>query len=56
MYSLIETTKSNGREPCAWLRHVMERLPAAKSVEGIEALLPWNCTPRLATLSTSSGC
>ncbi|MDV7212858.1 transposase domain-containing protein, partial [Azotobacter beijerinckii] len=27
------------------LRHVLERLPAAQSVEDYEALLPWNCTP-----------
>lgn len=45
IYSLIETAKANGREPYAWLRHVLERLPAAHSIEDVEALLPWNCTP-----------
>ncbi|WP_371365446.1 IS66 family transposase [Pseudomonas sp. QL9] len=45
IYSLIETPKANGREPYAWLRHVLERLPAANSIEDYEALLPWNCPP-----------
>jgi len=45
LYSLVETAKANGQEPYAWLRHVLERLPAAQSVEDYEALLPWNCTP-----------
>jgi len=39
IYSLIETAKANGQEPYAWLRHILERLPAAQSVEGYEALL-----------------
>ena len=45
IYSLIETAKANGQEPYAWLRHILERLPAANSVEDYEALLPWNCSP-----------
>lgn len=47
IYSLVETAKANGQEPYAWLRHALERLPQAQSVEDYEALLPWNCTPRL---------
>ena len=43
IYSLIETAKANGQEPYAWLRHILDRLPAAQSVEDYEALLPWNC-------------
>lgn len=43
IYSLIETAKANGQEPYAWLRHVLDRLPTASSVEDYEALLPWNC-------------
>lgn len=43
IYSLIETAKANGQEPYAWLRHVLERLPQATTVEALEALLPWNC-------------
>ena len=42
LYSLIETAKANGLEPYAYLRHVFTHLPSAKSVEEIEALLPWN--------------
>jgi len=45
LYSLVETARANGQEPYAWLRHILERLPAAQSVEDYEALLPWNCTP-----------
>ena len=42
IYSLIETAKANGLEPYAWLRQVLRELPAAKNVEEIDALLPWN--------------
>ena len=42
IYSLVETAKANGLEPYTWLRRVMRDLPAAKTVEDIEALLPWN--------------
>ena len=42
IYSLLQTAKANGQEPYAWLRRVMRDLPAAKTVEKIEALLPWN--------------
>jgi len=45
LYSLVETAKANGQEPYAWLRHALERLPTASSVEDYEALLPWNCSP-----------
>ena len=51
IYSLIETAKANGREPYAWLRHILERLPMAQSVEDYEALLPWNCSPASAPTS-----
>jgi transposase len=42
IYSLVETCKANGVEPYAWLRRVLRELPAAKTVEEVEALLPWN--------------
>jgi transposase len=42
IYSLIETAKANGLEPYTWLRRVLRDLPQAKTVEDIEALLPWN--------------
>ena len=37
LYSLVETAKANGQEPYAWLRHALERLPTARSVEDYEA-------------------
>ena len=37
VYSLVETAKLNGQEPYTWLRHVLERLPYASSVEDYEA-------------------
>jgi len=42
LYALIETAKANGLELYAYLRNVFTELPRATSVEGIEALLPWN--------------
>lgn len=42
VYSLIETAKASGREPYAWLCYVLERLPLAKTVDEIDALMPWN--------------
>lgn len=47
LYSLVETAKANGQEPYAWLRHALERLPQASSVEDYEALLPWNFAPQI---------
>ncbi|MNE46276.1 Transposase IS66 family protein [compost metagenome] len=47
LYSLVETAKANGQEPYAWLRHALEHLPQASSVEDYEALLPWNCVPQV---------
>lgn len=42
IYSLVETAKANGLEPYTWLKRVLTCLPAAKTVEEVEALLPWN--------------
>jgi transposase len=42
LYSLVETAKANGVEPHAYLTHMFERLPQAKTVADFEALLPWN--------------
>jgi transposase len=42
LYGLIETAKANGLEPYHYLRKVFKELPAAQSIEAIEALLPWN--------------
>ncbi len=42
IYSLVQTAKANGVEPYIWLRRVLSALPAAQTVEQMEALLPWN--------------
>ena len=42
IYSVLETAKANGIEPYTWLRRVLRDLPAAKTVEDVEAMLPWN--------------
>jgi transposase len=40
IYSIIETAKANGLEPYAYLRHLFEKLPLAKSDDEIRCLLP----------------
>jgi transposase len=42
LYSLIETAKANGLNTFEYLEKVLTDLPNAKTVEEIEALLPWN--------------
>jgi len=44
LFSLVETAKANGIEPHAYLAHLFERLPRARTVEAFEQLLPWNLT------------
>jgi len=44
LYTLIETSKANGIEPFAYLRHVFEQLPILQANNGdLSSLLPWNC-------------
>ncbi|WP_171011827.1 transposase domain-containing protein [Pseudomonas sp. 2FE] len=45
-YSWVESVKPNGREPYAYLRPILERLPLATSTAA-EALPPWNCSAAL---------
>ena len=45
LYGLIETAKANGLEPFAYLQYVFKELPAADSIEAMEALLPWRLSP-----------
>lgn len=40
LYSLIETAKANGIEPYEYLKILFTDLPAASTVEDVEALLP----------------
>ena len=42
LYSLVGTAKANGLEPWAYLNYLFEHLPAARTQEAIEALLPFN--------------
>ncbi|MFA5632481.1 MAG: IS66 family transposase [Porticoccaceae bacterium] len=41
-YSLIETAKANNLEPSAYIRHVLEHIADADTLEKLERLLPWN--------------
>jgi transposase len=41
-YSLIETAKANNLDPYQYIRHILTHIASAKTVEDIEALLPWN--------------
>lgn len=54
LYSLVMTARANAVEPFAYLSHLLDRLPAATSVEDIEALLPWNVKAVLPEQSASA--
>jgi hypothetical protein len=41
----VETAKANGLEPRAYLTFLFEKLPAAQTPVGIDALLPQNLKP-----------
>ena len=45
LYSLVETAKANGHEPHSYFQHALTKLPAAQSLQDIEALLPFNLKP-----------
>lgn len=40
LYSLVSTARANGLDPYAYLRRLFAAIPAAKTVEDFEALLP----------------
>ena len=42
LFSLVSSARANGLQPSAYLTHLFEQLPAADTLEAIEALLPWN--------------
>lgn len=42
VYTLIETAKLNGLEPWAYLKDVLEKLPAVRLSGDWKSLLPWN--------------
>ena len=44
LYSLVETCKANGIDPYVYLVSLFRNLPAAKTADDFEALLPWRLT------------
>jgi transposase len=44
LYSLIMTAQSHGLNPLNYLAYVFKELPMAKTLEEVEALLPWAIT------------
>ena len=53
LYSLVESARANRHEPYAYLLTVFTRLPAAKTLEDIEALLPFNLKPGAGNIAFS---
>ena len=49
LFSLVSSCRANGLDACAYLTHLFERLPAADTIEALEALLPWNVREVLRT-------
>ncbi|MGH8260531.1 MAG: IS66 family transposase, partial [Steroidobacteraceae bacterium] len=47
LFSLVMTARANGVEPFEYLSYLFEHLPAATTLEMVEALLPWNVKPVL---------
>ncbi|EPA2925326.1 transposase domain-containing protein, partial [Escherichia coli] len=41
-YSLIETAKANNLEPQAYIKHILDHIATADTLEKLELLLPWN--------------
>jgi len=44
LYTLVETAKANHLEPWAYLNYLFDKLPAAKSEQALQALMPQNLT------------
>ena len=40
-FSLIQTARNHGVEPCAYLAHIFKAIPTCKSFDDFEQLLPW---------------
>jgi hypothetical protein len=41
-YSLIETAKASNLNPQVYIKHILDRIAVADTLEKLEALLPWN--------------
>jgi transposase len=46
IYSIMVSAKHNGHDEYAYFRHLLEKLPLAKTVEDFEALLPHRLSPQ----------
>lgn len=46
-YTLVETAKANNIDPYRYMLHLCKYIATAKTVEDIEALLPWNYKAQL---------
>lgn len=46
-YTLIESAKANGIDPFKYILHLCRHIAEAKTVDDIEALLPWNVKEQL---------
>src|SRR5258708_6676714 len=54
LFSLVMPARLNDVEPFAYLTDLFERLPAATTVEALEALLPWNVKAALPLASQAA--
>lgn len=48
IYSILESAKANNHNPLHYMTAVLAGIPNAKSLEDIEALLPWQLSPEQA--------
>ncbi len=48
IYSILESAKANKHNPLHYMTAVLAEMPNAKSIEDIEALLPWQLSPEQA--------
>jgi len=53
-FTLIETAKANALEPYAYLRHIFDKLPLAKSDQDLKDLLPQHIDPAAIAISDSN--
>ncbi|NJO12277.1 MAG: IS66 family transposase [Gammaproteobacteria bacterium] len=54
LYTIVGTCRANGINTFAYLTHLYEQLPLARTVTDLEALLPWNVKPLLKTAASNA--
>lgn len=47
LFSLVLTCRANDVDRFEYLSHLFEHLPTARTLDALEALLPWNVKPIL---------